>query len=50
MKTTILVNPETRKALQLRKQERNLKNVDEVIEQALNLSGPKEMKVKENKK
>lgn len=38
-RTSIIVNPETRKKLQLRKQENNLKNVDEVILQALKLSG-----------
>ena len=48
-KTTITINSETRKLLQLRKQENNLKNVDEVILQALNLSGSKVVNPKTTK-
>jgi len=48
--TTIKVKEETRKKLQLRKQERDLKNVDEVIEQALNTSGALLVSEKKEKK
>jgi len=48
-KTTITINPETRKLLQLRKQENKLKNVDEVILQALNLSGSQALNPKTTK-
>ena len=38
-RTSIIVRPETRKQLQLRKQEWDMKNVDEVIIEALTQSG-----------
>ena len=51
--TTIQVRPETRKLLQLRKQERGFQNVDDVILNALELSGSiasKKQKENEDKK
>jgi len=42
--TTIKVKEKTRKNLQLAKQRGNFKNVDEVIKDALSLSGPKAIK------
>jgi len=42
--TTIQVKPETRRLVQLRKAEKNFKSYDEVILDALNLSGPKAIK------
>ena len=48
--TTIQVRHGTRKLLQLRKQELGLKNVDDVIIQALELSGPQAIKESKEKK
>ena len=50
LRTSIIVKPETRRKLQLRKQENNLKNVDEVIQQALEMSGANLIKIKEGVK
>ena len=54
LRTSIIVKPETRKRLQERKLEWDLKNVDEVINQSLELSGSKTLgkveKIKEGKK